>query len=44
MQFVLILPDGSKSLIPVEWTDFLPNAAPPPTSYFKTLYNGLRLM
>ena len=22
LQFVLILPDGSKSLIPAEWTDF----------------------
>ena len=22
LQFVLILPDGSKSLIPADWTDF----------------------
>ena len=29
LQFVLILPDGSKSLIPAEWTDFYPTAGPP---------------
>ena len=27
--FVLILPDGSKSLIPAEWTDFKTVAGPP---------------
>ena len=27
LQFVLILPDGSKSLIPAEWTDFKPRHA-----------------
>ena len=27
LQFVLILPDGSKSLIPADWTDF--KTAPP---------------
>ena len=26
MQFVLILPDGSKSLIPADWTDFNPTS------------------
>src|SRR6266567_7956158 len=26
LQFVLILPDGSKSLIPAEWTDFTTGA------------------
>jgi hypothetical protein len=29
LQFVLILPDGSKSLIPAEWTDFNAAAVPP---------------
>jgi hypothetical protein len=28
LQFVLILPDGSKSLIPSEWTDFKTDAGP----------------
>jgi hypothetical protein len=29
LQFVLILPDGSKSLIPAAWTDFNAPSAPP---------------
>ncbi len=29
LQFVLILPDGSKSLIPADWTDFKTVACPP---------------
>ena len=29
LYFVLILPDGSKSLIPASWTDFQATAAPP---------------
>jgi len=29
LQLVLILPDGSKSLIPAEWTDFKTVACPP---------------
>jgi hypothetical protein len=28
LQFVLILPDGSKSLIPAEWTDFNKTTTP----------------
>jgi len=32
LQFVLILPDGSKSLIPADWTDFETPAGPPPAS------------
>ena len=31
LQFVLILPDGSKSLIPAEWTDF--KTAPTPQGF-----------
>ncbi|MBZ5529463.1 MAG: Y4bD/Y4pK family protein [Acidobacteriia bacterium] len=31
LQFVLILPDGSKSLVPAEWTDFRGAAGPPPS-------------
>ncbi|HEY4930347.1 MAG TPA: DUF5372 family protein, partial [Terriglobales bacterium] len=30
LQFVLILPDGSKSLIPAEWTDFTTGAPQTP--------------
>src|SRR5262249_10299930 len=30
LQFVLILPDGSKSLVPAEWTDFNTPISPPP--------------
>ena len=30
LQFVLILPDGSKSLIPAEWTDFKTATGPSP--------------
>jgi hypothetical protein len=30
LQFVLILPDGSKSLIPAEWTDFKTASGPSP--------------
>jgi hypothetical protein len=29
LQFVLILPDESKSLIPADWTDFQTPASPP---------------
>lgn len=28
LSFVLILPDGSKSLVPAEWTDFGSNRQP----------------
>ena len=31
LQFVLFLPDGSKSLIPADWTDFKPAACAPQT-------------
>src|ERR1019366_7556775 len=31
LQFVLILPDGSKSLIPAEWTDFNATTCPAPS-------------
>src|SRR5579863_8123329 len=31
LQFVLILPDGSKSLVPAEWTNFNASASSPPT-------------
>ena len=31
LQFVLILPDGSKSLVPAEWTDFTATTGPPPS-------------
>jgi hypothetical protein len=30
LQFVLILPDGSKSLIPAGWTDFKTTSSAPP--------------
>jgi len=30
LQLVLILPDGSKSLIPAEWTDYQTLQGPPP--------------
>jgi len=29
LQFVLFLPDGSKSLIPADWTDFKPASCAP---------------
>ena len=29
LQFVLILPDGSKSLIPADWTDFKSHSCAP---------------
>jgi hypothetical protein len=34
LQFVLILPDGSKSLVPAEWTDFGATTGPPPGGQF----------
>ena len=32
LQFVLILPDGSKSLVPADWTDYPNPASPPPAA------------
>ena len=32
LQFVLILPDGSKSLIPADWTDFKTGSSAPQDS------------
>ena len=43
LQFVLILPDGSKSLVPAEWTDFYATADPPPNPLAGSQEDLLRL-
>src|SRR3954447_716866 len=43
LQFVLILPDGSKSLVPAEWTDFNTADSQPPTHLVGSLDDLLRL-
>src|SRR5450759_5244753 len=44
LQFVLILPDGSKSLIPADWTDFKhPSCAPQDSQLVGSLDDLLRL-
>jgi len=44
LQFVLILPDGSKSLVPAEWTDFRnPTDSPQPSQLVGSLADLLRL-
>jgi len=44
LQFVLILPDGSKSLFPADWTDFKhPSCAPEDPQLVASLDDLLRL-
>ena len=44
LQFVLILPDGSKSLIPADWTDYkTTSCAPQPVPLVGSLDDLLRL-
>src|SRR3954454_22921921 len=44
LQFVLILPDGSKSLIPANWTDFnCPSSVPESSPLIGSLDDLLRL-
>jgi hypothetical protein len=44
LQFVLILPDGSKSLIPADWTDFnTASSAPQDSPLVGSLDDLLRL-
>ena len=44
LQFVLILPDGSKSLIPADWTDFkTPGGTPQASPLVGSLDDLLRL-
>src|SRR5689334_13996820 len=44
LEFVLILPDGSKSLIPADWTDFqIPFCAPQAPALVGSLDDLLRL-
>src|SRR5262249_38835409 len=44
LQFVLILPDGSKSLVPAEWTDFkIPAGSPAASPRIGALDDLLRL-
>ena len=44
LQFVLILPDGSKSLIPADWTDFkVASCVPPSAQLIGSLDDLLRL-
>ena len=44
LQFVLILPDGSKSLIPADWTDFKnPSGRPQGSQLIGSLDDLLRL-
>jgi hypothetical protein len=37
LELILVLPDGSKSLIPAEWTDLAPSSAVPHSHDVKTL-------
>jgi hypothetical protein len=41
LQFVLILPDGSKSLIPADWTDFPHPAGAAPTTQLVAWFEDL---
>jgi hypothetical protein len=43
LQFILILPDGSKSLIPAEWTDFKTEPAPQHPALIGSLGDWLQL-
>jgi hypothetical protein len=37
LELILVLPDGSKSLIPAAWTDLAPSSAAPSSDRVKTL-------